>query len=174
MTISRTLFRLLKLPPRLLYAIGLGRIYGRLALLLTTRGRKTGQPRVTPLQYEQVDGTFIVASAHGATADWFRNVLADPHVEVRVRRSRFSGIAETCVELGRIADFLELRLRRRPRMVGSIMRLRGVPRHPDRSQLETYASRLAMVTITPTWMVGPTGLEPVASCVSSKRSTGLS
>jgi deazaflavin-dependent oxidoreductase (nitroreductase family) len=160
MAVSRILFRLLKLPPRLLYAIGLGNTYGRLVLLLATRGRRTGKPRVTPLQYEQVDGTFIIASARGTQADWFRNVLADPHVEVQVRRSHFSGIAETCVEAGHIADFLELRLRRHPRMVGGIMRLRGVPRHPDRCQLEEYASNLAMVTIAPT---APPGLaEPQA------------
>lgn len=149
MAVPRVLFRLLKLPPRLLYAIGLGNGYGRVVLLLTTRGRRTGEPRVTPLQYERVDGTLIVGSARGDAADWFRNVLADPHVEVRVRRRRFSGIAETCVDPSRIADFLELRLRRHPVLVGGIMRLRGVPRHPDRSQLEAYASHLAMVTITP-------------------------
>jgi len=150
MTISRTLLRVLKFPPRLLYAIGLGNIYGRLVLLLTTRGRRTGLPRVTPLQYEQVDGAFMVASVRGATSDWFRNVLDDPRVEVRVRRSRFAGTAETSLEPERIADFLELRLRRHPRMVGGIMRLRGVPTNPSRSQLEAYASRLGIVTIRPT------------------------
>lgn len=131
MAVPRVLFRLLKLPPRLLYAIGLGNVYGRVVLLLTTRGRRTGEPRVTPLQYERVDGTLIVGSTRGDAADWFRNVLADPHVEVRVRRRRFSGIAETCVDPPRIADFLELRLRRHPVLVVGIMRLRGVPRHPD-------------------------------------------
>jgi len=35
-----------------LYAVGLGPVVGRLVLLLTTTGRKTGLPRVTPLQYE--------------------------------------------------------------------------------------------------------------------------
>jgi deazaflavin-dependent oxidoreductase (nitroreductase family) len=143
------LFRLLKLPPRLLYAIGLGALYGRFVLLLTTRGRRTGKLRITPLQYEQVNGAFVVASARGARADWYRNVVADPRVEVRVRRSRFSGIAETCTDPVRIADFLELRLERHPRMVGRILRFRGIPADPTRPQLEVYASRLAMVTITP-------------------------
>ena len=32
-----------------LYALGLGRLIGRLILLLTTTGRKSGLPRVTPL-----------------------------------------------------------------------------------------------------------------------------
>lgn len=148
-TVSKAIFRLLKLPPRLLYALGLGRLYGRLVLLLITKGRRTGKPRVTPLQYEQVDGTLVVGSVKGTKADWVRNVVADPHVEVRVRRSRLSGTAEVCVEPGRIAEFLELRLRRHPRMVGRILRIRGVPPTPNRSQLEAYATGLAMVTITP-------------------------
>lgn len=149
MTVSKALFRLLKLPPRLLYAVGLGRIYGRVVLLLTTTGRRTGKIRVTPLQYEKVNGSLVVGSVQGARADWVRNALANPRVEVRVGSSRFSGVAEVCVEPKRIADFLELRLQRHPRMVGGIMRVRGIPRHPDRSQLEEYASHLALVTITP-------------------------
>jgi deazaflavin-dependent oxidoreductase (nitroreductase family) len=148
-TMRDGVFRLLKFPPRMLYAIGLGAAYGRVVLLLTTRGRRTGKSRITPLQYEQVNGTFVVASARGARADWYRNVIADPRVEVRVRRSRFSGIAETCTDPVRVADFLELRLERHPRMVGRILRLRGVPAHPTRAQLESYASRLVMVTIAP-------------------------
>lgn len=143
------LFRLLKLPPRLLYAVGLGSLYGRMVLLLTTTGRKTGKPRITPLQYEQVNGVFVVGSARGAVADWYRNVVADPLVEVRVRRSRFVGIAETCTDPARITDFLALRLDRHPRLVGRILRFRGVPADPTRPQLEAYASRLAIVTITP-------------------------
>jgi hypothetical protein len=83
---SKRLFRLLKLPPRVLYAIGLGNIYGRLVLLLTTRGRRTGRLQITPLQHEQVDETLVIASTRGSAADWFRNALADPHVEVRVLR----------------------------------------------------------------------------------------
>jgi len=38
---------------RALYALGLGRLIGRLILLLTTTGRKSGLPRVTPLQYSE-------------------------------------------------------------------------------------------------------------------------
>jgi len=148
-TIRRWLFRLVKLPPRLVYAIGLGAVHGRFVLLLTTRGRKTEEPRVTPLQYEQVNGEFVVGSVRGALADWYLNVAADPRVEVRVGRSRFSGVAETSSDPGRIADLLELRLERHPRMVGLMLRLRGVPVSPTRADLETYAAPLTMVTITP-------------------------
>lgn len=147
--IKRVVLRLIKLPPRLIYAVGLGSVYGRVVLLLTTIGRKSGRPRVTPLQYEKVGDVFVVGSARGSRADWVRNLMADRHVGVRVRRSRFWGVAEVCEDVGRIADFLELRLRRHPRMVGGIMRLRGVPRHPSRAELEEYAGRSVIVTIVP-------------------------
>jgi len=142
-----------RMPPnhvmKTLYAIGLGRLIGRLVLLLTTTGRKTGLPRVTPLQYEEIDGAIYVGSSRGQKADWFRNILANPHVEVRVKSRRLRGVAETVTDPLRIADFLELRLRRHPKMIGTILQQEGLPAQPDRAQLEAYAAKLAMVVIRP-------------------------
>src|SRR3972149_6657660 len=45
---------------RLLYAIGLGPLIGRIILLLTTTGRKSGMKRVTPLQYEKIGEDYYV------------------------------------------------------------------------------------------------------------------
>ncbi len=132
-----------------LYAIGLGPLVGRLVLLLTTRGRKTGLPRVTPLQYEEIDGTFYLGSSRGQKADWFRNIVADPCVEVRVKSRRFRGAAEAVTDPARIADFLELRLKRQPKMIGMILQSEGLPAQPDRAQLEAYAAKLAMVVVRP-------------------------
>ena len=134
---------------KILYAIGLGPLVGRLVLLLTTTGRKTGLPRVTPLQYEEIDGAIYLGSSRGQKADWFRNILADPHVEVRVKSRRFHGLAETVTDPSRIADFLELRLRRHPKMIGAILQHEGLPARPERAQLEAYAAKLAMVVIRP-------------------------
>ena len=132
-----------------LYAIGLGPLVGRIILLLTTIGRKTGLPRITPLQYEEVDGAYYVGSARGVKADWFCNLRTNPEVEVHVKSLRFRGIAEPITDPVRIADFLELRLRRHPTMVGKILEAEGLPARPDRTQLEAYASKLAMVIIHP-------------------------
>ncbi len=133
-----------------LYSLGLSRIVGRIILLLTTTGRKSGLPRVTPLQYEEIDGAFYVGSALGTRAHWFRNILADPHVRVRVKSMRFEGIAEPVVEPTRIADFLELRLRRHPKMIKAILRSEGLSETPTRAELEVYSRKLAMVIIHPT------------------------
>ena len=142
-----------RLPPnglmKKLYAIGLGPLVGRIVLLLTTTGRKTKLRRVTPLQYEQIDGDFYVAAGWGKSSDWFRNIVADPCVEVAVKSRRFQGQAEPITDPKRIADFLEYRLKRHPRMVGLILRSDGVSARPSRAELEEYARRLALVIIHP-------------------------
>ena len=49
----RWLLRQIRLPPRAAYALDLGPLLGRRVLLLTTSGRKSGETRITPLQYEE-------------------------------------------------------------------------------------------------------------------------
>lgn len=132
-----------------LYALGFGPLVGRLILLLTTTGRKTGLPRVTALQYEEEDGAFMLGSSRGLRADWVRNLIADPRVEIRVRSRRLVGRAEVVSDPERIADFLALRLERHPRIVGKIMQMGGLPARPSREQLVNYAARLALVIVRP-------------------------
>lgn len=132
---------------KLLYRAGLGPALGRLILLLTTTGRRSGLPRVTPLQYEEVDGAFYVGSARGVKADWFRNIVCNPRVRVQVGSRAFEAAAEAVTDPCRIADFLELRLRRHPRMIGAILRAEGMPAPPGRRDLEAYAKRSALVVI---------------------------
>ncbi|HLE91508.1 MAG TPA: nitroreductase/quinone reductase family protein, partial [Anaerolineales bacterium] len=62
---------------RLLYAIGLGSLVGRIILLLTTTGRKSGKKRVTPMQYELIGCDYYVGAARGLNADWVRNIQAN-------------------------------------------------------------------------------------------------
>lgn len=132
-----------------LYALGLGPLVGRLVLLLTTTGRKSGLPRTTALQYEEVDGAIYLGSSKGAQADWFKNLVANPNVSIRVKSRQFSGQAEAVTDPVRIADFLELRLRRHPRMIGAMLKSEGLPATPSRAELETYASKLAIAIIRP-------------------------
>jgi deazaflavin-dependent oxidoreductase (nitroreductase family) len=60
---------------------------GTTILLLTTRGRSSGEPRTTPLIH-RADGErwVVVASKGGAPANpaWFENLSADPDVTIEV------------------------------------------------------------------------------------------
>jgi deazaflavin-dependent oxidoreductase (nitroreductase family) len=122
----------------------------RVVLLLTTTGRKSGLPRITPLQFEQVDGDFYIASARGPDADWFKNILANPQVHVQVRDQEFNAMAEPVTDPLRIADFIELRLRRHPIMIRLIMHLfDGLPVRYTRADLEEFCKEKALVILHP-------------------------
>jgi deazaflavin-dependent oxidoreductase (nitroreductase family) len=70
-------------------------------LLLTTTGRKTGQPRTQPLAYFRTDdGTpYVIASNWGSDNPpaWYLNVLANPRVRVQLKRDIFDAVAATAV-----------------------------------------------------------------------------
>jgi deazaflavin-dependent oxidoreductase (nitroreductase family) len=114
--------------------------------LLTMIGRKSGLPRVTPLQFEEVDGEYYVGAARGTQADWFRNIVANPRVEVQVHQNHFTAIAEPTTEPARIADFLEVRLRRHPVMIRAMLLMHGLFQ-PTRANIERLTSKLALVVI---------------------------
>jgi deazaflavin-dependent oxidoreductase (nitroreductase family) len=144
------LMKIGQLMHRTMYALGLGPVIGRIILLLTTTGRKSGQKRVTPLQYEEIDGNYYLGSARGTKSDWYRNIEADGRVEVRVKNRRFRGEAEVVTDPICIADFLEVRLQRHPFMIGLLMeKAHNLPRRPNRQQLEELAASEAMVIISP-------------------------
>jgi deazaflavin-dependent oxidoreductase (nitroreductase family) len=135
---------------RVLYAIGLGPLVGRIILLLTTTGRRSGQKRVTPLQYEEIDGLYYLGAARGSKADWVRNIRSCPQVEIRVGSRHFYGTAEVVTDPSKFADFMEVRLERHPRMIGFMMeRVHGLPRRPSRAQLEQLGVNEAMVIVRP-------------------------
>jgi len=135
---------------QLLYAVGLGPVVGKFILLLTTTGRRSGLKRITPLQYEEQEGKFFLGSARGTKADWYRNLKADGKVEVWVKNRRFRGLAETVTDPARVADFLEMRLRHHPFMIGLLMqKAYGLPKRPSREQLLELAASEAMVIIQP-------------------------
>jgi deazaflavin-dependent oxidoreductase (nitroreductase family) len=67
-------------------------------LLLTTIGRKSGEPRILPLIYGEVDdGYAIIASKGGFPTHpaWYLNLVANPNVEVQVGRDKFTARART-------------------------------------------------------------------------------
>ncbi len=67
-------------------------------LLLTTQGRKSGQPRTTPLAYTQDGANYVViASAGGADKHpaWYFNLRDNPQAHIEVRERRLPVRAET-------------------------------------------------------------------------------
>ena len=52
--------------------------FGRIFLIITTKGRKSGKKRRTPLEYHRIDGVITVFSSRGDESGWMKNIRADP------------------------------------------------------------------------------------------------
>jgi deazaflavin-dependent oxidoreductase (nitroreductase family) len=64
-----------------------GQFQGAPLLLLTTNGRRTGQPHTNPVMYLADGGRLVVFASKGGAPthpDWYHNLVADPHVTVEV------------------------------------------------------------------------------------------
>ncbi len=71
---------------------------GLYTLLLTTTGRRSGEAYTTPLIYgEDGDDYVVVGSKGGAQShpDWYRNLEADPELEIQVADQDMKARART-------------------------------------------------------------------------------
>ena len=65
-------------------------------MLLTTTGRRSGEPRTTPMMFHRDgDRVLVIASNIGAAPhpDWYLNLVADPHVTVEIGDEAYPAIA---------------------------------------------------------------------------------
>jgi deazaflavin-dependent oxidoreductase (nitroreductase family) len=77
--------------PILLYRMGLGELLKLWPLMvLTTRGRKSGLPRYTALEFRQHGSKVYVISGWGKRPQWYRNLLSNPQATLRIGRRRVS------------------------------------------------------------------------------------
>lgn len=71
---------------------------GSKVLLLTTKGRRSGEPRTTPLIYERHGDDYVIVASKGGSPEhpgWYRNLAKEPQVEVQVLDEVFPARART-------------------------------------------------------------------------------
>jgi deazaflavin-dependent oxidoreductase (nitroreductase family) len=71
---------------------------GTSVLILTTKGRRSGEERPTPLIYQPFGDAYLVVASKGGADDppaWFLNLEAEPEVDVQVQGDRFRARART-------------------------------------------------------------------------------
>ena len=76
---------------------------------LTTTGRRTRNPHEVEIWFGTLDATLYLISGNGPTADWYRNLLADPNVQVRIDDVVHSGTARPVAGSGereRVGDLM--------------------------------------------------------------------
>ena len=70
-------------------------------LLLTTTGRRSGQPRTTPLIYGRAGEKYLIVASRGGAPThpgWYENLVANPVLRVQVMADRFKARASTAAE----------------------------------------------------------------------------
>jgi deazaflavin-dependent oxidoreductase (nitroreductase family) len=134
----------------LMFRLGLGQfincwpeVGGRIMVIATT-GRKSGQRRLTPINYAVIDGDVYCTAGFGTGADWYKNIKADPKVEVMLPEGWWEGEAE---ELEIAPEHLN---EMRQVLIGSgfVAPLMGVrPKEISDSELEKITAAYKLVRI---------------------------
>ena len=107
--------------------------WGIPVLLLTTIGRKSGQPRTLPLLFiEEGDHIIIVASRGGLPSEplWYKNLVANPECDVQIKRRKLKAKARTASPEEREALWPKL-----------------VAHYPDFASYATWTDRIIPVVI---------------------------
>lgn len=70
-------------------------------ILLTTTGAKSGRQHVTPLNFSRDGGRVVVIASKGGSAthpDWYRNIVANPEVQIEDGADTYRARATTADE----------------------------------------------------------------------------
>jgi deazaflavin-dependent oxidoreductase (nitroreductase family) len=127
--LRRALFR----APILLYRAHVGWLLGSRFVLIEHIGRTTGRVRRTVVEvvdHHTDDGSIVVASGFGPTAQWYRNLLAHPQVTIQIGRRRRTVDAEplTADEGAKVmADYAT----RHPKTARRLCKFLGYPADDD-------------------------------------------
>ncbi len=88
--------------------------------LLETVGRKSGQPRRTPVGGRRVGDEFWLVSEYGEQSQYVRNIKAHPQVRVRIKGRWHTGTAQLMPQ-----DDARARLKSLPRLNSLAVRALG-------------------------------------------------
>lgn len=138
--------------PLALYRLRLGWLLGGRFLMLTHTGRKSGQPRQTVLEvvhHDSETGAYFVAAAWREKADWFKNIQANPAVQVTTGRRTFLAVAAV-VQVDEAAPIFLVYARRYPLAFRELSRMMlGERLQPNLEDCLRMAQSVPLVAIIP-------------------------
>lgn len=90
-----------------MYRLGLGSVmtnpFSGYIMVMKTIGRKSGKVRYAPVNYAIWKGNVYCISGGGESADWYRNLLAHPEIEVMLPgRTIYGKVAAPYLEADRL------------------------------------------------------------------------
>lgn len=133
----------------LLWRLGLGpwfnfwpALSGRILILIHS-GRKSGKRYLTPLNYALLNGEIYCVTGFGPTSDWYRNLLANPQVELWLPDGWWVGLAEEILE----PALREEAMRAVLASGGLMARLFGAPSPQDETALSSRTAHYRVIRL---------------------------
>lgn len=133
----------------LLWRLGLGpwfnfwpALSGRILILIHS-GRKSGKRYLTPLNYALLNGEVYCVTGFGPTSDWYRNLLANPQVELWLPDGWWVGLAEEILE----PALREEAIRAVLASGGLMARLFGAPSPQDETALSSRTAHYRVIRL---------------------------
>ena len=134
--------------PVWLYRLHLGWLLGNRFLMLTHKGRKSGntyQTVIEVVRFDQKTDTFYAVSGWGKKADWYQNIHADPQVVINVGRRKLKVHARE-IPLPEAVDIFDEYTRQHPLAFKELTRLfLGESLQPGRDSSRRLAELMPMV-----------------------------
>ena len=94
------------------------RLISKNLMLITYKGRKSGKPYSTPVNYlelEDIEGKYLATMSLKGRV-WWRNLREGTPVTVLFRGKNLQGVAEVIEDNQEVADFLSIYLQQFPQM----------------------------------------------------------
>ncbi len=130
-----------------LYKLGILPLFGmsKQIMLLTTKGRKSGEMRDTPIGYFRIDGVIHVFSGWGREANWYKNLVACPdEVWVRIGFRRYRAFPEVIQDPGMVQQILERLVLQDPHGARTLM---GWDSERDRVEMADFSMMIEKVLV---------------------------
>jgi deazaflavin-dependent oxidoreductase (nitroreductase family) len=144
--------------PLVLWRLGLGPLSGRLFLVLTVTGRKSGLPRRTMVEYHRYNSKKYITSGFGEKAQWYKNIMAAPQITVQTSDGTERMQAVRVTDDDELLAVIEV-FKRVDTSAGIEWYLRSYGVEPTREDIITKKDRLYFLRLDPTDESTPPGLE---------------
>jgi deazaflavin-dependent oxidoreductase (nitroreductase family) len=118
---------------------------GKVLMVITTIGRKTGHQHSIPIGY-QWDGDTLLAFTRGGHSNWYKNMLKNPQVTLTIQGKQQVMRGEKLEDQTEILRALEIYKREQPNIV---QRFFGVSPEASGAELLKATDRVVLVRFRP-------------------------